>query len=154
MLFALGAFEVGDKRLQEFPDKTGKPPKNWQIPPEQLPPHPLATMMLHRRRGYAVASALAVLTTLVAAPRPGAAESTVDSLARIGAWIQPFEKGGAAVPRCHANREGGLGERPAALQAVGETSKRSPSDRHHLQGGPGIVPARRRARRLAPTLGL
>ena len=51
--------------------------------------------MLHHRRATVVASALAIFTTLVAAPRPSAAESPVDALAKVGAWIQPFETSSA-----------------------------------------------------------
>jgi hypothetical protein len=58
-------------------------------------------MRRHGGRTSALASAVVVVTSLVALPRPSAAEPTVDSaLAKVGAWIQPFEEGGAAIPRC------------------------------------------------------
>src|SRR5581483_6665607 len=81
------------------------------------------TLMLHHRRATVVASALAILTTLVAAPRPSSAESPLDALAKVGSWIQPFEEGGAAVPRCHAIEKEGwengqLRCKPAAADII------------------------------------
>src|SRR5438105_3322273 len=63
------------------------------------------TMLLRRSRGglqraSVVASALAVATSLVAVPRSGAAEATIGDPAKVGAWLEPLEEGGAAVPRC------------------------------------------------------
>src|SRR5438552_1940457 len=63
-------------------------------------------MPVHRPRAAVLASAL-VVTSLIAPARPSAAESTVESLAKVGAWIQPFEEGGAAVPRCQAVQKEG-----------------------------------------------
>jgi hypothetical protein len=75
------------------------------------------------RRPSLVGSVLIVVTSLVVAPGPSAAESTVDVLARVGAWAQPFEEGGADVPRCQAVEQEGwengrLVCKPTAVQMV------------------------------------
>ena len=80
-------------------------------------------MILHRSRAAVVVSALAIVTSLMAAPRPSAAEPALDGLAKVGAWIQPFEEGGAAVPRCHAIEKEGwengqLRCKPAAADII------------------------------------
>jgi hypothetical protein len=53
------------------------------------------------RRLSVVGFAVVVVASLVAAPRSNAAQPTLDVPAKVGAWIQPFEEGGAGVPRCH-----------------------------------------------------
>lgn len=75
------------------------------------------------RRPSLVGAALIVVTSLVVAPRPSVAESTVDVLARVGAWVQPFEEGGGAVPRCQAVEQEGWENgrlicKPTAVQMV------------------------------------
>jgi hypothetical protein len=59
------------------------------------------------RRRAAVASAVAVVASLVAVPRPGAAAPGWVDPAKVGAWTEPFEEGGAGTPRCVANDEPG-----------------------------------------------
>ncbi|MCA1843196.1 MAG: hypothetical protein LC792_08395, partial [Actinobacteria bacterium] len=67
--------------------------------------------------------AVVLVASLVAAPRPSAAEPTLDALAKVGAWNQPFEEGGAGVPRCQAIEKEGwengqLVCKPAAVEMV------------------------------------
>jgi hypothetical protein len=51
---------------------------------------------------------LVLLATLTAAPGSGAAPSAVEgALDKVGAWVQPFEEGGAETPRCRTSEEPG-----------------------------------------------
>ena len=50
-------------------------------------------MLLRRRSKRVLVSVLALVAGVVAAPRPGEAESTVDALARVGAWTAAVRGG-------------------------------------------------------------
>ena len=75
------------------------------------------------RRPSVVGIGVMVVANLVVAPRPSGAESAVDIVAKVGAWTEPFEEGGAAVPRCQAVEKEGwengqLVCKPTAVQMV------------------------------------
>jgi hypothetical protein len=60
------------------------------------------------KRRYVLGTALIVIGVLTTAPQPSQARSPVeDALDKVGAWIAPFEEGGAAVPRCRTDEEPG-----------------------------------------------
>ncbi|HYH49458.1 MAG TPA: galactose oxidase-like domain-containing protein [Acidimicrobiia bacterium] len=62
--------------------------------------------LLNRRN--VLGTALVVISTLTATAPPGGAHSPVDgALAKVGAWIKPFEEGGVEVPRCRTDEEPG-----------------------------------------------
>ena len=64
--------------------------------------------MPQRLSGSVLPTVLAVLATLAAAPGSGAAPSPAEgALDKVGAWVQPFEEGGAGTPRCQPTKEGG-----------------------------------------------
>jgi len=81
-------------------------------------------LQLTLRRSCIVGCAVVVVATLVGAPRPGGAEPALEALARVGAWNEPFEEGGASVPRCQAVEKEGWEKgqlicKPVAVHMVG-----------------------------------
>ena len=81
--------------------------------------------MSRRARSYVLATTLVVVATLTTAPRPGLAQSPVDDVqALVGAWVAPFEEGGAETPRCRTDEEPGWAHgslicKPAAADMIG-----------------------------------
>ena len=67
----------------------------------------LTTGKRRRSRLTVGVSAMAVVASLMYAPHPVAADTPTDLLAKVGSWIQPFEEGGAEVPRCQAQQKEG-----------------------------------------------
>jgi hypothetical protein len=80
--------------------------------------------MSRRARSYVLGTTLVVIATLTAPARPSLAKSPVqDALDKVGAWVAPFEEGGADVPRCRTDEEPGWAHgslicKPAAADMI------------------------------------
>ena len=81
--------------------------------------------MPQRLSGSVLPTVLVLIATLTAAPGSGAAPSPLEgAFDKVGAWVQPFEEGGAETPRCHPSEEGGWAKgslicKPAAATMIG-----------------------------------